>query len=155
PDGRKLAMNCLAGNDEPRDNRVWSLGDGGSLDLSTSTSAAGVEFSPDSRRLVVTDNTGMIRFWDLEQRAEIERFSAQALSAQLLPEGRIFSAGLDNKIRIGQARRPGVLQLKGYPNSLRTLAFSPDNRWLVSAGLDYRVFVWNMQGDLAGVYTNH
>src|SRR5262249_28399480 len=47
------------------------------------------------------------------------------------------------------------LQLKGTPNALRTLSFSPDNRWLVAAGLDRKVHVWNEQGTLAGVYENH
>jgi WD40 repeat protein len=155
PDGRKLAMSSYHVDDTPRDCRIWSLEDGGSLDLSLSTSAVSFDFSPDSRQLVFADPTGMIRLWDLEQRVEIERFSAQARSVRLLPDGRIFSAGKDGDVRIWQARRSGVQQLKGYPNSLRTLAFSPDGRWLVGAGLDSRVFVWNAQGDLAGVYTNH
>ena len=57
-----------------------------------------------------------------------------AISAQLLPDGRIFSPGLDGKISVYQSRESGMVQLKGYPNALRTLAFSPDNQWLVAAG---------------------
>jgi len=74
----------------------------------------------------------------------------------LLPDGRIFSPGYDGKISIYQTRTSGIVQLNGYPNALRTLAFSPDSRWLVAAGLDRQVFVWNApEGQLAGIYTNH
>jgi len=155
PDGRLLAIGSAQSDDTPRDSRVWSLDEDGSLDLSTSTSAVAFDFSPDGRQLLCVDPTGMIRLWDLDQRVEIERFSAKARSARWLPDGRIFSAGSDGKVRIWQAQRSLVQQLEGYTHALRTLAFSPDGHWLVAAGLDSRVFVWNAQGELAGVYTNH
>jgi WD40 repeat protein len=154
PDGHGLVIGSLAHEFDPGDTRVWSLDQEGSLDLGNSTS--GVSFSSDCRQLLVNDRTGTIRLWDLTQRAEVERFSARAISAQFLPDGRIFSPGLDGRISIYQTRESGMVQLKGYPNALRTLAFSPDNQWLVAAGMDRKVFVWNAPGgQLAGIYTNH
>ncbi|PWU08618.1 MAG: hypothetical protein C5B50_29245 [Verrucomicrobia bacterium] len=157
PDGNKLAFSSYESETTPQDSRVANLLDGDSLDLGASSAAAvSFDFSPDSRQLFFADPTGTIRVWDLEQGAEIDRFSALARSARLLSGGRIFSVGAaDGKIRIWQAQPSAVQQLKGYPNALRTLAFSPDGRWLAAAGLDSRVFLWNAQGNLAGVYTNH
>lgn len=115
-----------------------------------------VSFSGDSRQLLVTDATGTIRLWDLTRRDEVERFSGQSRSAQLLADGRIFSSGRDGRIRIWQARESDILGLKGYPAALRTLTFSADGKFLVAAGLDRQVFIWNVHsGQLAGIYTNH
>lgn len=72
---------------------------------------------------------------------------------RLLPDDRTLAAGAQG-ISLWQARRPGVASLTGYPNSWRTLAFSPDSRWLVAAGLSAQVFLWDARdGRLAGTYT--
>ena len=159
PDGRKLAVaNGTAGGFR-RDHRVWNLDDGGSLDLNSGAEAVSFSFSADSRRLVIGDAAGLIQIWDLDRRVEVERFSAQmgaVHSVHLLSDDRILSAGPDGTVAVWQARRPGVVALKGYPDSLRTIAFSPDSRWLAAAGLAQKVFVWDVQGGrLSGVYTEH
>jgi WD40 repeat protein/serine/threonine protein kinase len=158
PDGRKLAAaNGTAGGFR-RDHRVWSLDDGGgSLDLNTGAEAASFSFSADSRRLVIGDTAGMIQIWDLDRRAEVERFSAHRKvgMVQLLPDDRILFAGAEG-ISLWQARRPGVVSLTGYQDALRQVAFSPDSRWLLAAGLATNVPVWDAQdGRLTGTYTRH
>ncbi len=159
PDGQKLAMSNRTFGGFQRDNRIWSLGDGGSLDLGMGADAHSFAFSPESTQLFVADAAGIIRLWDLERRAEVERFSAHTgggSSIHVLPDGRILSAGNDGLVKVWQARPAGVVQLKGYPGSLRTLAFSPDSRWLVAAGINRQVFVWDARGGfLSGVYSNH
>jgi WD40 repeat protein len=140
-----------------RDNRLWSLDpDEGSMDLNTGTDALAFAFRPDSRQLWMADSTGTIRLWDLERRAEIDRFSAHvgaAHSIRLLPDGRILSAGGDDALRVWQPRPSGIAQLEGYPHSLRTLAVSPDARWLATAGLHSEVFLWDLRDHRrAGLY---
>jgi WD40 repeat protein len=154
PDGRNLVIGSRSHDYDPADTRVWSLDHDGSLDLGKNTIA--VSFSPDGQQVLANNATGTIGLWDLDERAEIERFSARAFSPLFLPDGRIFAPCRDSRIRIYQARHSGIVQLKGYPSALRTLAFSPDSRWLVAAGLDRQVFVWDApRGELAGIYTNH
>ncbi|MFN0126434.1 MAG: protein kinase domain-containing protein, partial [Verrucomicrobiales bacterium] len=98
PDSRKLAtFNGDLGGSR-RDNRVWDLEaeKEGSLDLMIGAPASAFDFSPDSRQILVADGVGKIHLWDLERRAEAERFSAHlgsTLSAQWLPDGRILSSG--------------------------------------------------------------
>ncbi len=158
PDGRRLAASNASFGAIHRDNRVWNLEDGGSLDLNNGE-ASSFSFSPDSRQLFLATTSGLIQQWDLDRRAEIERFSAhvgQAESVQLLPDGRVFSAGHDGMVKIWQARPSHVVQLAGYKDALRTLAFSPDSRLLVSAGITSDVYVWDARaGQLSGIYSKH
>ncbi len=160
PDGRKLATSNVSYGGYGADNRVWSLeAEEGSLDVSPSADAVWFAFSSNSSQLAIADHLGMIRLWDLDRRAEIERFSAHvgAINGlQWLPDGRLFSSGADGATRLWKVRNSGVTQLKGYPASLRTLAFSPNGRWLTAAGIGPQVFVWDAaDGMLAGSYSNH
>jgi WD40 repeat protein/serine/threonine protein kinase len=162
PDGRLLVSGNGTAGGYRSDKRVWSLEDGGSLDLRVGAEVEDFSFRGDSRSLAVIDAVGIIHIWDLERRYELERFSAhigRGTSVHLLPDDRILSAGSDGKVKIWQARRESPMQLKGYPNGLRSVAFSPDNRWLVAAGLASSLMIWDALNGFkphpAGQYTNH
>jgi serine/threonine protein kinase/WD40 repeat protein len=159
PDGRKLAAANATAGGYARDHRVWNLDDEGrSLELDTGAEVSSFSFSTDSRRLVIGDAAGLIRIWDLDRRVEVERFPARRQSGtliRLLPDERILAVSAEG-ICLWQAGRPGVISLTGYPDALRNVAFSPDSRWLVAAGLDAQVFVWDARdGQRAGTYTGH
>jgi eukaryotic-like serine/threonine-protein kinase len=159
PDGRKLAAANTSFGGFARDQRVWSLEDGGVLlDLSTGIEMYPHAFSADSRRLVLGDGAGLLRVWDVDRRVEVERVPARgpwAGTTRLLPDERILSASAEG-IHLWQAVRPGAVSLTGYPNPVRNVAFSPDSRWLAAAGGNRQVFVWNTrEGQLAGTYTGH
>ncbi|MFN0126274.1 MAG: WD40 repeat domain-containing protein [Verrucomicrobiales bacterium] len=160
PDGRKVATCNQTQGGFKRDNRVWNLeaDEEGSLDLNIGTDALSYDFSPDGQQLFIADATGMIRQWDLERRAEVERFYSHvgvAHSVYWLGEGQLLSAGSDG-LKAWQARPSGMVQLKGYPISLRTLAFSPDSRWLAAAGVAPVIHIWEAaEARLAGAYCGH
>lgn len=159
PDGKQLVVGNATAGGYLSDRRVWSLEDGGSLDLRSGAEAIDYSFSDDSRRLALIDATGTVQIWDLERRAEAERFSAHVgwgTFVHCLPDGDILSGGSDGKLKSWHARRERITQLKGYQSSLRTLAFSPDSRWLASAGVGREVFIWNARaGLLDGIYNGH
>ncbi len=154
PDGRNLAVGSSSPEGGARDFRLWSLEEEGSLELGNTANA--VSFSTDGRQLLVRDDTGTLHLWNLNRRSELDRFSARAQWAELLPDGRVFSGARDGKLSIWQTGPSSLQQLKGYPNVLRTLAFTPESQWLLAAGMDRQVFVWNARDNqLAGIYTNH
>lgn len=65
------------------------------------------------------------------------------------PNGETFaSAGTDGgAIRIWDAASGAELfQLPGHEQGIRSLAYSPDGRWLVSTGFDERAKVWELKG---------
>jgi WD40 repeat protein/serine/threonine protein kinase len=160
PDGRKLATSNISYGGYEADNRVWSLdADEGSLDVNPSGDAVWFAFSADSRQLALADHLGTIQLWDLDRRAEMERISAHVGAVngvQWLPDERIFSSGADGVVKIWAARPSGMGQLKGYPSSLRTLAFSRDSRCLAAAGIGREVFVWDLAGSfLARTYKTY
>ena len=160
PDGRRLATSIVSHGGHGADNRIWSLDPAeGSLDVTSSGDLVQFGFHPDNRQVAVADTSGTIRLWDLERRAEMERFATRAgpvLLVRWLPDGRLFSVGVQGIARYWTPRRTGNDQFRGYPDSLRTLAFSPDSRWLIAAGLAAGVPVWEARGgQLAGNYTGH
>jgi WD40 repeat protein len=49
-----------------------------------------------------------------------------------------------------------MVELLEYRDSIRTVAFSPDSRWLVATGTDSGVYIWDVRaGRLSGVYSGH
>ncbi|MBL9168994.1 MAG: protein kinase [Verrucomicrobiales bacterium] len=159
PDGRKLAAANGTAGGYARDHRVWDLEDGGSLDLSLGGEASSFAFSADSQQLVVGDVNGVVHLWDLGRRLEVGHFLAhesEVLWARVLPDGRILSSARDRTTRLWQTGSSEVIQLQGYPNSLRTVAFSPDSRWVAGAGIHSSVHVWNAAtGHRAGASAKH
>ncbi|MES2465658.1 MAG: protein kinase [Verrucomicrobiota bacterium] len=145
PDSRKLATSNSDLEGSKQDNRVWNLAaeEEGSLDLIGVAGATSYDFSPDSRQILVADSTGMIRLWDLESRAEIERLPAHvapAFSVQWLPDERILSSGADGA-KVWRRLRPVAQQFKGDQGGLRCVAFSADSRQVAFAGTDAVVSV--------------
>ena len=64
--------------------------------------------------------------------------------------GTIAVAGDDNQIRIVQAATLQTIKtLKGHRDRIRTLAFAPDGKRLVSAGNDGQIIVWDSGEDYA------
>jgi WD40 repeat protein/serine/threonine protein kinase len=161
PDGRKLLIGNGTGGGFRNDKRVWSLEDGGSMDLN---SGEGIHFafSSDSQRLAVADGGGLIQLWDLEQRVELERFSANvgwSTFVHILPDNRILSAGSDGALKISEPKREAAAQLKGYGNSLRVLSFSSDSRWIAAGGSSTNVPIWSVAPGAgsapSAIYTKH
>jgi WD40 repeat protein len=131
-----------------------------------------VTFTPDGRYLVSAANDKLIRVWDLETGKTVRTLRGQIgaghegkiFAMALSPDGRWLAAGGfmanftgDNHEEIGTIRLYDftsgklITLLKGHTNVVSALAFSPDNRYLVSGSGDFNAIIWNLESKPSGL----
>jgi WD40 repeat protein len=136
PDGTTLATSS------ERRAALWSVGDGRLLHhLATETQVLAVDFSPDGRLLATGEMRGTARLWDAGTGGQLHllqehRPRARVNDAVFSNDGtRLLTTGSDNDGRTWTVPdgEPDLL-LRGQFGALATGAFSPDDRWIVTAG---------------------
>lgn len=149
PDGREVITTSLDGT-----VRAWAVA--GARPLGVLRNGAGVlsphaAFSPDGRWAVVTSGEGPVPVWNLHSPRPARWLRPHGVAAQedvdvaVSRHGLVAVADRDSGgvVRIFDPRTGAVVaQLTGNRDEVRAVAFSPDGRWLATAGLDQlgRVF---------------
>jgi WD40 repeat protein/serine/threonine protein kinase len=155
PDGRRVVT---ASSD--RSARVWDAASGQPLTppLPHGDAVVSAAFSPDGRRVVTASSDRSARVWDAANDPPLSpqlRHRGDVLSAAYSPDGhRVVTASSDGTAQVWDAAtgRPftktlthGGLRFLGFGPGIqvRSAAFSPDGRRVVTASLDWTAQVWD------------
>jgi len=116
-----------------------------------------MKFSPDGRWLATAGTDHLVRVWNAASGQEVRRLAHDDVVRTMAfsPDGRwLVSGSSDHTARIwslglagAAAAETGVTDLLSettltHPAEVNLVTFSPDGRWLATAGLDHHVRVW-------------
>jgi dipeptidyl aminopeptidase/acylaminoacyl peptidase len=135
PDGRHIASGG-----EDRMLRIWRAEDGRLLRRlpGHELNIWEVRFSPDGAFVATGSFDHMARIWNVETGAVVRTLAGHQQAVVGLaysPDGRLIATGSDDStVRIWRAADGALLRTLPNGNHAYKVAFSPDGRWLVSAG---------------------
>lgn len=109
-----------------------------------------VQFSPDGKAFVSSDEHGRIRLWDFETRTErwaVAPVEGAIETLDISPDGTLVATSDESKSISLWNTADGSLwkSLPGHASRVTSLDFSPDGKHLASSGRDRNVFVWDLE----------
>jgi WD40 repeat protein len=119
-----------------------------------------LDFSPDSRKLVIVDSARSVKLYELPSGTLLrsESSPAQWLRAHFSPDARqlgLCSQGLTTA-RVVDVTSGQLLAELRHPRGVRALAWSRDAQWLATGCEDSKVYLWCLPGtEPARVLSGH
>jgi Prp8 binding protein len=99
--------------------------------------------------LLSASDDGCIGIWDPRQKSAVDFIESDyPITAVALAEQghEIYSGGIDNDIKVWDARKKGVIySLKGHTDTITSLQVSPDSQSLLSNSHDSSVRTWDIR----------
>jgi WD40 repeat protein/serine/threonine protein kinase len=145
PDGTLLAS---ASNDHSI--KLWDAHSGRELTSLNGhmTGVGWLAFSPNGTRLATVSLDRMLKLWDIKsgrELATISRKNFEVLRVAFAPDSETMAAAcIDHHIYLWPARHDQeVTHLAGHTNSVGTVTFSRDGKWIFSESPSERL-VWNV-----------
>jgi len=151
PDGKTLASGSW-----DRSIRLWDIRTGKEVHLIQAPAAADIvvnaeaslTFSPDGN-LLAWGGFGRTIVWDLEAAKQALSLPAPGHAVVFSPDGRLLASATwhpkDSTVRLWEtATGKEIRTFNGHTDSVRSLAFSPDGRTLVSGSKDTTALIWDV-----------
>jgi WD40 repeat protein len=141
PNGKVLALNGSDGV------TLWSLEDRQVLAVIESFAAYDMVFSADGQ-VLITSNFDEIQFWGITTKKLLRRLTWHTdlvLALGLSPKGdRLVSGSADRTIKLWRMEDGSLIgSLFGYTSEVTSVAFSPDDKFVISGGED-GIAVWDV-----------
>lgn len=147
PDGQYIALGGLEGWVV-----VWEWGPAIRLaKFAVTEKVSALAFSADGEQLAVADKTGTVHVWNWRQYPAPELVDAHQDVAAPAPP--IDSSGANLRNRQGSTQHTSHQHWRAHPRPARSVAFDPDQKHVISAGIDGRIMRWSCD-DAAGRYAS-
>jgi hypothetical protein len=145
PDGRKLLWTARI----PGAGNVGLLDIAGGRDLGRLSSPSypnAVCFSADGRLALTGDQSNVALIWDLLTGMPVVRIDGHPSAVNdvaFSPDGRLVATCCSNDVYVWNARTGEQVHHFANVSSPRCVAFSPDNRRLMSGGYNTELIIWD------------
>lgn len=132
--------------------KLWEVDSGKEVKTFTSPtgSISSVAFSPDGRSVLLGSLGWVANLFDLQTGEESQRYDVdqetEVLALAYSPQGRFLALGCDNKvIHLWNLKTKKKLVLAGHTGAVTSVAFSADERYLLTGSADQTAIVWDLQ----------
>lgn len=155
PDGQWLAAKYLNGS-----LRVWNLERRETtLTIAKGVSLGAIDFSPDSGRIAIGDQSGSIHIHDTALGDELKRFSSlpNPYSLSFHPDGRLLaiSSHTTFQVQVVDTETSRSVKSLGHSAGVRGMAWHPDGTQLATACGSGLAYLWTFPNGQPAVLEGH
>ena len=141
----------LVSSSQDKTLKIWDIKSGNCTQLfNIDQPIHSIAFSFDGKFMAAGSDDTTVKLWNCE--GEIYQFSKSleghvdfVRSVAFNRESKLASASYDNTVRLWDVEEGKCIEVfRGHTHRLRAIAFSPDDKTIVSGGWDHRLKIWNI-----------